>query len=547
MTRVIVIAPTSIEAPLLERLGRRSTLEAVSGQIGTHADVLVYVPRGPGPKRGYEEIAAARSAFEAAARAGIRRAVIVSSGAVYGTSPYSPGFVDEGWLAPRTYSNAVADWWRDFERQTQLSLGDVALTILRPAAVLDGDTYFSRLFKRAVAVTLPGHDPSLQLLSIDDLTGAIERALDSPTTGVFNVAPNGVVPLRAALRIAGCRRIALPRIWQRAARAMLAPLGFAWPADHVEYIRYSGTISGLRAARDLGVTPTRSSTEALVEYRQGQCVPSPRAQQIERATSFDRFGQDRAYIEAYGRTLFTFLSRYYWRIETEGLDRVPASGRAVLVGPHRGFMPFDGVMLLHLVAQGRGRYIRFLIHPSLVKFPFLFNFMTKLGGVPACRENADWVLQRDEIAGVFPEGIHGAFTPYRDAYRLGKFGRDEFVRMALRNRAPIVPFATVGSAEIFPILAKIRWGWWERYTDWPYFPITPTFPIAPLPLPSKWHIRFLPPIHIEDQYPPEAADDPAIVREISRMVKERIQSAIDDMIRRRRWIFFGSIFDYGAV
>jgi 1-acyl-sn-glycerol-3-phosphate acyltransferase len=178
-----------------------------------------------------------------------------------------------------------------------------------------------------------------------------------------------------------------------------------------------------------------------------------------------------------------------------------------------------------------------------MKFPFLFDFMIKLGGIPACRENADWVLQRDEIVGIFPEGIQGAFTPYRSAYRLGKFGRDEFVKTALRNRAPIVPFATVGSAEIFPILAKIRWPWWERLTDWPYFPITPTFPLAPVPLPSKWHMRFLPAVPLEPVYTPADADNPRAVRAISGDIRARIQSALDEMVARRRWIFFGSIFE----
>jgi hypothetical protein len=107
----------------------------------------------------------------------------------------------------------------------------------------------------------------------------------------------------------------------------------------------------------------------------------------------------------------------------------------------------------------------------LVKFPFLANYMTRLGGIVACRENAEWVLDNDELLGFFPEGIRGAFSLYRDAYKLKKFGRDEFVRMALRNRAPIVPFVTLGSAETFPILGKIEWRWFRRRTDWPFLPI----------------------------------------------------------------------------
>ena len=187
-----------------------------------------------------------------------------------------------------------------------------------------------------------------------------------------------------------------------------------------------------------------------------------------------------------------------------------------------------------------------MIHPTLVKFPFLFNFMTKLGGIIACQENADYVLERDEIVGIFPEGIHGAFALYKDAYRLGKLGRDEFVKIALRNQAPIIPFVTVGSAEIFPIFKKIEWRWWKRYSEWPCLPLTPTFPFLPLPLPSKWHTQFLTPIHVENLYSRSAAEDPATVRAISREVKSEMEVAIQRMLGRRKSIFYGSVFEQEA-
>jgi 1-acyl-sn-glycerol-3-phosphate acyltransferase len=256
--------------------------------------------------------------------------------------------------------------------------------------------------------------------------------------------------------------------------------------------------------------------------------------------TFDDFGMDTRYIERCMRTVFKFLHDYYWRIEVQGIEHVPRVGRAVLTGIHRGFMPFDGVMDFHVIAREVGRYPRFLIHPTLLKIPVPFDF-AKLGGIKVSRENADYVLQRDELLAIFPEGIEGAFRFYREAYRLGKFGRDEYVKAALRNSAPIVPFVTVGSAEIFPIFGKIEWRWWKQYTLWPFIPITPTFPL-PLPLPTKWHTQFLPPLHIEQQYPPEAARDAATVRAISQNVRSRMQEAIDGMLKRRKSIFFGSLF-----
>jgi len=179
----------------------------------------------------------------------------------------------------------------------------------------------------------------------------------------------------------------------------------------------------------------------------------------------------------------------------------------------------------------------------LIKIPCLFNFHTKLGGIVACQKNADYVLERDEILAIYPEGIRGAFKLYRDAHRLSKFGRGDFVKMALRNRAPIVPFITLGNAEIFPIFKKFDWGWWKRFTEWPAFPITPTFPfLPPVPLPSKWHTMFLEPIHLEDRYPPETADDQEMVRAISDEVRGLLVEALAGMLRRRKSIFYGSIF-----
>jgi 1-acyl-sn-glycerol-3-phosphate acyltransferase len=305
--------------------------------------------------------------------------------------------------------------------------------------------------------------------------------------------------------------------------------------DGLDYIRYSWTIDGARLQNDFGFYPQHSSADVLRPA-------SADTGSSRGACEFDDFGMDSSYIQKYGRTLLKFLERYYWRIESRGLGNVPKSGRGVLVGIHRGFMPWDAVMTLQLIGKGTGRIPRFLVHPSLLKFPFLFNFMTKLGGVIACQKNADRVLERDELLGIYPEGIRGAFTLYRQVYRLGRFGRQDFVKIALRNRAPIIPFVTVGSAEIFPILYKVEWRWWQSYSEWPFFPITPTFPFLPVPLPSKWHIRFLPPFHVERQYGPEAADDPSIVNEISTAVRSQMEKATAEMLSRRKFIFWGSVF-----
>lgn len=505
------------------------------------------------------------------AAAALRQVVVLSSAEVHAPSHKHLGIVSEESVAARGEEDAVASRWRHLESEaarlvsvrTSTHADEVdgedaagpsasgslraaqALTILRPTwtPVPGGRDFASRLFAGSATLAYPGHDPVLQVLSMRDLARAIGRVLQrapaSTTYGVeiFHVAPRGALHLRKALRVAGVRRVVLPRWLQNSVR--LAS-GRGSQAQRAERIRYPFTVSAESVARELDFRPRDTSAEALARLRR----PEPR-EELDLPIS-DPFGEDPEYIARYQKTLWRYLHDVHWRIEELDTHHLPQAGRAVLVGIHRGLMPWDGVMLHSAIQRHRGRNIRFLIHPSLIKMPFLFNYMTKIGGIPACRENAEWVLERDELLGIFPEGIRGAFTYYRDAYQLKRFGRDEYVRMALRHRAPLVPFVTVGSAEIFPIVAKIDWTWWRRYSEWPTLPIAPPFPFVPIPLPTKWHTRFLEPLPVHEQYEPAAADDRAVVARISEQVQERMLDAWLDLRRRRKHLFWGGLRD-GAV
>jgi 1-acyl-sn-glycerol-3-phosphate acyltransferase/nucleoside-diphosphate-sugar epimerase len=568
LARVLVIDPREScaellvkrlrEGPLIEAC-QRAPREVVDGAgewastlprllLDERIDTVVYAPPPGTPAGATPNLYHAAAVFVACACHAVKHVVLLASAAVYAPHYHNQGLAPESGLRA-SRRNTIASAWSDLEALAANYLGPpepVRLTVLRPAATLvaGGGDPLSRWLGGRRVVTLPGHDPSLQFLSPEDLAAAVRAAVEARRGGVYNVAPAGVIPLHQALRLLGRKAVAVPYLLQRLARAALAPLGLAYPTDQVEYLRYSWTVSGAKIERDLGFVPRKSSAEALLDFA-GKWPGDLRAPQRAIARRrFDDFGMDEEYIAALGRSLFKFLHRKYWRVEVRGLEHVPRQGRAVLAGVHRGFMPWDAVMTLHLLTEEVGRSPRFLMHPGLIKFPFLANFHTKLGGIVACQENADYVLRRDGLLGIFPEGIGGAFTRYRDAYRLGRFGRDGYVKMALRNRAPVVPFLTLGSAETFPILAKVHWSWWKRYTEWPCLPITPTFPLLPpVPLPSKWHTQFLPPVHLERDYPPEAADDEATVRAIGRRIRAQMEEALTWMVRRRRSIFFGSIFE----
>jgi 1-acyl-sn-glycerol-3-phosphate acyltransferase len=250
----------------------------------------------------------------------------------------------------------------------------------------------------------------------------------------------------------------------------------------------------------------------------------------------DDFGFDPAFTERLVPIVLWFY-RNYWRVEAEGVRHVPASGRALLVSNHAGVVPYDGAMIRAAIwaEHPKPRHARMLVVDWAFAMPFLSVLLQKTGNVLAHPENATELLERDQLVGVFPEGVKGASKPFKDRYRVKRLGRGGFVQVALRSGAPIIPVAVVGAEEIHPVLFDVQT--LARLLRVPAFPITPTFPwfglAGILPLPSKWLIAFGEPIDTA-AYGPEAADDPALVLDISEQIRTWIQARLHELLTHRR-------------
>ena len=261
-----------------------------------------------------------------------------------------------------------------------------------------------------------------------------------------------------------------------------------------------------------------------------------------RSAQVDDFGRDPVYA-ARLEGLLDFLYLRYFRVETSGIQHVPARGRALLVANHSGMLPYDGTMVMHAMHREHParRDVRPLFEDFVFHFPYLGTFINRLGGVRASQSNAERLLGRDEIIVVFPEGLKGVSKLFRQRYQLQRFGRGGFIKLALRTRSPVVPVAILGAEEAHPMLAKITWP--SGAVDLPYLPVTPTFPLlGPLglvPLPAKWYIRFGEPIDLPGEYGPEAANDRILVNKLADTVRSRIQTMVDELRTQRKSVLFG--------
>jgi 1-acyl-sn-glycerol-3-phosphate acyltransferase len=262
----------------------------------------------------------------------------------------------------------------------------------------------------------------------------------------------------------------------------------------------------------------------------------------DRSDVVDDFGRDPMYFARY-EPLLDFFYKKYFRVESQGMEHIPHVGRALLVANHSGGLPYDAPMIMHAVRSEHPahREVRGLVDNSVFHFPYLGTFINRIGGVRACQENAERLLRQDRLALVFPEGIKGIGKLYRDRYRLQRFGRGGFIKLALRTDAPILPVAVIGAEETHPMIGKVSW--LARAIGVPYIPITPTFPLfGPLglvPLPTKWYLVFGEPFHFNAEYGPSAAEDRILANRLSEQVRSRIQHMIDERVAQRRSVFFG--------
>jgi 1-acyl-sn-glycerol-3-phosphate acyltransferase len=259
----------------------------------------------------------------------------------------------------------------------------------------------------------------------------------------------------------------------------------------------------------------------------------------ERSGEVDDFGLDAETIRS-ARPLLRLLRRRWWRIEVLGLEHVPRNGAVLFVANHSGLLPWDGLVLAETLEEelGAERRPRFLIADWLITLPFVQPVLARLGGVRACRENAERLLASGQSVVAFPEGMKGAAKVFRDRYRLQRFGRGGAVRLGVAAGVPIVPVAIVGAEETHPILLKLEAP--ARLFGLPFLPVTPTFPwlgpLGALPLPSKWVISFGEPLASAATDRADASDDLLVAR-LTEELRGEIQRQVKQALAVRQGVF----------
>lgn len=294
--------------------------------------------------------------------------------------------------------------------------------------------------------------------------------------------------------------------------------------EHAEAVPHEGSPDVVSdRVTDLGVAlgaareVTDGLTRPLIDAAAGLFSAAKSALGFGARGAVDTWGKD----ETLTRSLHPvgdFLYDKYFRVTVEGADLVP-EGASIIVANHSGALPLDGPMLSYALQRERAdlEAARWLVEDQVFHAPVLGVLMNRIGAVRAHPENAIRLLQEGRPVIVFPEGFLGISKPFTQRYQLKRFGRGGYVKLALKQKVPIVPVAIVGAEESMPLLAKLPGGMFGL----------PYVPLMPPPLPARWTIRFSEPVHVDGN-----ADDLAYVQQQNDRVRDTIAGMLESLLKK---------------
>jgi len=211
----------------------------------------------------------------------VRKLVVKSSSAVYGSSPSDPAMFSED-MEPNAMARSgyakdsveVESYVRGFARRRP----DVKVTTPRFANFVGPrvQTALTSYFGLPVVPTVLGFDPRLQFVHERDGLEVLWRSTLEDHPGTFNIAGDGVILLSQAIRRAGRPMLPLPSPAAPWIGQVLRRLGVAdFSPEQIRFLTYGRVLDTSAMREILGFTPRYSTIEGFDDFVQQQGLHGP--------------------------------------------------------------------------------------------------------------------------------------------------------------------------------------------------------------------------------------------------------------------------------
>ena len=255
--------------PLVGRVIEASEVDTIV-HLATHTG-----PTSSGGRSRMKElnVVGAMQLFAAAQSAErVRRVVLKSSSAVYGSGPDRPAVLTEDDVPDTTSEDG---WSRDalevegYATTLAHRRRDVDVVTLRFANFLGAELHsvFANFFTLPVVPTVLGHDPRLQFVHERDAVGVLERAATDGPAGTYNVAADGVLYLSQCIRLAGRVPAPVPGPLAGLVGAVVRRTGRVdFTPEQLRVLQFGRVIDTTRLVEQFGYVPVFGVREAFEDF-----------------------------------------------------------------------------------------------------------------------------------------------------------------------------------------------------------------------------------------------------------------------------------------
>lgn len=178
---------------------------------------------------------------------------------------------------------------------------------------------------------------------------------------------------------------------------------------------------------------------------------------------------DRKYTKNIIENLINPISKFWFRSQFIGFDDFPMRNNSeaplIFATNHSGMaFPWDAIIFAQQFIRKFDFGIdamRVLVSPTLTHYRFMSAFLIKniwhkVGGVNATVQNFEAMMTENlNNVLIYPEGIPGIAKGFDKRYQLQEF-KTSFVRMSIKYKSDIIPFATVNGEFINPVSYKSK-------------------------------------------------------------------------------------------
>lgn len=235
--------------------------------------------------------------------------------------------------------------------------------------------------------------------------------------------------------------------------------------------------------------------------------------------------------------ILEFLYRRWWRVESLGLERIPAQneGPCLIVGNQGSVFPWPALMLGHALAKRKqgARKLYVLADLESDLDARTRALLEGLGFLDWSSANMKTLFERGEAIAIFPEGISGLTKPFSRRYRLEEFDWTMLLPV-VESGVEVYPVSSLGFDEINPVLDNFEL--LSKLLKLPFYPVTPFFPWLPMPLnlvqlPVEVSMNVL---KKADYDRVKSRDDlESVAKKLSFWLEGEIQAELNRMLRHR--------------